>query len=227
MSYETKYECGEQLDNFSQVSVGEKVIHKESGDLYEVAGLLWSNDAIAGNVLRFKNHLANYPIVQYCRAVPVKEQFEWVFENIGNVPFKDLQAEQMQLIVSAYTKENHVAEVLYDGQWEEKHLRRNFDGTLLPQNFFSESVYRVKREVVETPLDIPWEHVKEDFKYAAMDENGDVWVYEGLPVRGSEQWFGDVGIELKAINILTDGINWKNSLTKRPSKGVRPSTVGA
>lgn len=215
MSYEMKYECGEQLDNFSQVSAGEKVIHKESGELYEVAGLLWGNGVTADNVLVFKNHLARYPnpIVEYCRAVPVKEQFEWVLENKDQTPFKDLSAEEMKLVVDAvYIETAAVFETFTCGAWWWHDVR--------VEHIVGGAIYRVKRELA-TPLDIPWEHVKEDFKYAAMDENGVVWVYEGLPVRGSEHWFGNNCIELKAIDIPTEGIDWKNSLT------LRPSTVGA
>lgn len=76
-----------------------------------------------------------------------------------------------------------------------------------------EAVYRTRpRQLV-----IPWEHIKPEYKWAAMDEyEGNVYFYKVEPKLGREEWSGGVVGKASAINIDTTGIDWRESLTARP-----------
>lgn len=79
------------------------------------------------------------------------------------------------------------------------------------------TIYRTRpRQLV-----IPWEHIKPEYKWAAMDECGDVAVYDAKPVISDDAWLcgmngHGISFELHAININTAGIDWRESLTARP-----------
>ena len=212
MSDEKKYVCGEPLDMTSRVFLGEKVIHKESGNVYTVAGLIY-NCAYKTPVFLFENYRAHYAPEDYCRVIPVEEQFEWVFENADNIPFKELSAEDMKKIVDAFLS--------YDQIVEELTLSKDWKPVEECATYVS-GIYRVKRKVVATPLDIPWQHIKDVFKYAAMDKSGYVYLYENKPYieEGDFAWYWETGTDYlnftHHFNIQTDGIDWKRSLTKRP-----------
>jgi hypothetical protein len=67
-------------------------------------------------------------------------------------------------------------------------------------------------------LNIPWEYIKPEYKFAAMDEGGKVFVYALEPIlagttswHSASEWWG-----LAPLTIDTDGIDWRESLTKRP-----------
>ena len=76
-----------------------------------------------------------------------------------------------------------------------------------------DGIYRTRpRQLV-----IPWEHIKQEYKWAAMDESGSVWVYEGKPKAGDSAWGYSGGLDgIGALNINTTGIDWRESLTARP-----------
>jgi hypothetical protein len=89
-----------------------------------------------------------------------------------------------------------------------------------PGDLFLDLEYRIAPK--PTSLPIPhkmWAMIDKKWKYAAMDDDGDVFFYNNKPVltttRGT--WCCDGGGAIGsvlAINI--GGINWKQSLTKRP-----------
>lgn len=67
-------------------------------------------------------------------------------------------------------------------------------------------------------LNIPWEHIKHEYIYAAMDSGDDIIVFEDKPsVEGGS--FTNTGkwAYVTGLNIDTDGIEWKESLTIRPA----------
>jgi hypothetical protein len=69
-------------------------------------------------------------------------------------------------------------------------------------------------------LNIPWEHIKPEYKFAAMGSDGVVFVFASAPVLKSVVWnIGpDVALSIiGALTIDTDGIDWKESLTERPA----------
>ena len=84
--------------------------------------------------------------------------------------------------------------------------------------------YRIKPKE-QKKLNIPWELIKPEFTQAAMDENGEVFVFtqeEISFIATGRYWcFNDlyVGkhtIISESLTIDTDGIDWKESLTLRP-----------
>ena len=86
------------------------------------------------------------------------------------------------------------------------------------------SNYRIKPKE-QKKLNIPWELIKPEFTQAAMDENGEVFVFtqeEISFIATGRYWcFNDlyVGkhtIISESLTIDTDGIDWKESLTLRP-----------
>ena len=75
---------------------------------------------------------------------------------------------------------------------------------------------------MSAPLNIPWEHIKPQYKWAAMDASGDIDVFEDKPdISGSGWWVKScegLGFScLDALNIDTTSIDWRESLTQRPA----------
>ena len=84
--------------------------------------------------------------------------------------------------------------------------------------------YRIKPKE-QKKLNIPWELIKPEFTQAAMDENGEVFVFtqeEISFIATGRYWcFNDLhdgkfAIISESLTIDTDGIDWKESLTLRP-----------
>lgn len=76
------------------------------------------------------------------------------------------------------------------------------------------TAYRTKQR----KLEIPWEHIKPEFKWAAMDEDGAVYIYNNKPIMGRDGWDWDEGALAginNVLNIDTSGIDWRESLTQR------------
>ena len=78
--------------------------------------------------------------------------------------------------------------------------------------------YRVKEE--DHTLDIPWEVVDEKWKWAAMDDDGRVYLYTGEPHPDSGQFVEDTWQEVAGTSFLKirlpDTKHWDKTLTKRP-----------
>jgi len=84
---------------------------------------------------------------------------------------------------------------------------------------FAEFKYRIPVK----KLNIPWEHIKPEYKFAAVDSQGDLNVYTVKPNLDTidSEWdlVGSSDGEYRSIdglNIDIDGIDWRESLTKRP-----------
>ena len=84
--------------------------------------------------------------------------------------------------------------------------------------------YRIKPKE-QKKLNIPWEIIKPEFTQAAMDENGEVFVFtqeEISFIATGRYWsfndfdVGEYTIISESLIIDTDGIDWKESLTQRP-----------
>jgi hypothetical protein len=68
-------------------------------------------------------------------------------------------------------------------------------------------------------LEIPWHVIKDEFQWAAMDVDGAVWCYTVRPELCEDYWIpSDYHrvASLKALKIDTTGIDWRQSLTRRP-----------
>lgn len=86
---------------------------------------------------------------------------------------------------------------------------KNQDGKLTPQN----------AEPAPIPLPISrdsWSCIDKKWQYAAMDEDGGIFFYQGKPNRNINCWSSPSAIVDCPLNINTDGINWETSLTERP-----------
>lgn len=79
------------------------------------------------------------------------------------------------------------------------------------------TTYRIKP--TPTPLPISreiWSYIDKKWQYAAMDEDGNIFFYQGKPNRNIDCWSSPSAIVDCPLNINTDGINWETSLTERP-----------
>lgn len=63
-------------------------------------------------------------------------------------------------------------------------------------------------------LDIPWQFINPKFKWAAMDKNGEIYLYLEKP-ECKDGYFCSINY-MSLVNIDTTGIDWKTSLTQRP-----------
>lgn len=81
--------------------------------------------------------------------------------------------------------------------------------------------YRVKQT---SPLIIPWEALKADYRWAAKDEDGEIYVYTEKPKPdslglGLGYWrYEGLNYRVDAVMITQDpdNIGWKESLIQRP-----------
>ena len=145
-----------------------------------------------------------------------EQQYEWVIKNERHLRLHELPADDLKTVVVSSLLGDHVVEVLLTEGWAKKETPYGVCTNLRP-----ESVYRVSRKVTLTPLDIPWKHIAGIWKYAAMDEKGDVYLYEDKPHvwKGEKvwrQWASRTWCVAHYLSINTDGINWETSLTVRP-----------
>lgn len=123
--------------------------------------------------------------------------------------FRDMTPEQMGAIASSII----AGEIEYWSSFSRKWMT---PGRAMGGLDF-EAVYRTRQK----QLVIPWEHIKPEYKWAAMDECGDVAIYDAKPEMSDDSWLcGKFGhgnsLELHALNIDTAGIDWHESLTARP-----------
>lgn len=117
--------------------------------------------------------------------------------------------EQEKMLVTALLSKLRGETVeVYEGVWKE--LKSN--------HICLQEEYRKPLPVVKTPLDIPWEVVAPEYKYAAMDEDGEVYFYIEKPTLSEGAWYVDSGNYKSGavLNISTEGIDCKLSLTERP-----------
>ena len=120
--------------------------------------------------------------------------------------FRDMTPEERSAIVEAGISRAGIDVYSHaDGGWVEADYE-----VKLPEN-----AYRTRpRQLV-----IPWEHIKPEYKWAAMDADGEVYAFDLRPSDDADQWVptGDKAIMINGVlNINTAGIDWRESLTARP-----------
>ena len=120
--------------------------------------------------------------------------------------FRDMTPEERSEIVEAWLSGKVQGYLPAYDKWEDRG----------PVDFiYSSQAYRTKQK----QLVIPWEVIKPEYKWAAMDRDGCVFV--------TTQWMGQVDrdgywirrggwLAVPALNIDTTGIDWRESLTQRP-----------
>lgn len=120
--------------------------------------------------------------------------------NHEKKPFREMTPEERSAIVDGWV--NGELEVLCIQVW------RKYVGDLCKS-----SIYRTKPR----RLIIPWEVIKPEYRWAAMDACGAIWVYESTPEIIDSSWTsGDSLSCADALNIDTTGIDWRESLVQRP-----------
>lgn len=127
------------------------------------------------------------------------------FLNKDKRQFKDLTDEEKLLIINEKMKGN--VEYTLGSIWDKAsdfEIRFNY-------------VYRTKPKPAKK-LDIPWQFIKPEFKWAAIDENGDIFLHIDKPVLGNSYWLNYAPCKRinDTVNIDTTGVDWKTSLTQRP-----------
>jgi hypothetical protein len=66
---------------------------------------------------------------------------------------------------------------------------------------------------------IPWEHIKPEYKWAAMDEDGSWFCFEKKPEKGTWAWLDSTstnGSSMKAVAFPEVNMPWDQSLVERP-----------
>ena len=79
--------------------------------------------------------------------------------------------------------------------------------------------YRLKQEPTLTPLPISrelWSYIDKKWQYAAMEQDGRIFFYHAKPIIEGDYWSASFNMSDCPLNINTDGIDWKLSLTERP-----------
>lgn len=78
--------------------------------------------------------------------------------------------------------------------------------------------YRIKQV---SPLIIPWDAIKPEYKWAAKDGNGTIYLYQDKPYAGTntDKWFSQLSYSFTNLLIIQDpdNIDWEDSVVERPS----------
>ena len=76
--------------------------------------------------------------------------------------------------------------------------------------------YRIKSHELPITTEM-WAMIDKKWKWAVMNEDGEVLFYKEKPYNTGEYWYTDsCGCTLNILAIDTDRIDWRKSLTKRP-----------
>lgn len=122
--------------------------------------------------------------------------------NENKVTFREMTAEERSAIVDAKVL-GEVERYWGDGEW-----RCSDDASVV----FS-CIYRTKpRQLI-----IPWDVIKPEYKWAAMNDDEAVWLYDRKPeIYMDERWAIMGCCSPSVLNIDTTGIDWRESLVQRP-----------
>ena len=129
--------------------------------------------------------------------------------NNDKILFKDMTSDERSAIVESWLK----GEVEYAEDWEVgsgEWKTKTSTSKLSPS-----SIYRTKPK----QLVIPWGHIKPEYKWACMDEDGSLFVSMHCPsVVDQYNCWGNRGLwgSIAVLDIDTAGIDWKDSLVQRP-----------
>lgn len=130
------------------------------------------------------------------------------FANTEMKRFKDLTPEQRSEIVEAWLKGNT------------EHYYKDEDIWRFNISLFYSSVYRVKPLKPSPKLDIPWHLFKHEWKWAAKDEDGEIYIFTSEPECDYSTWCSSGNnSKINSINhnFEPDGeVDWKQSLIERP-----------
>lgn len=116
--------------------------------------------------------------------------------------FRDMTPEERSAIVEAWMSDIGCEVLRGDGGW------RNSNS--LDFMLDADNAYRTKpRQLI-----IPWDVIKPKYKWAAMDNTGNVYLYKEEPRLVSDCFAGE-WCYTTILNIDTTGIDWRESLVQR------------
>lgn len=120
--------------------------------------------------------------------------------NHGKVPFRDMTPEERSAIVEAVLIGE--ADVFCVDFWS---------GVPCATHIAMDEAYRTRpRQLI-----IPWEHIRPEYKWAAMDSDGEVILHAEKPMQSDLGFFSNCERVADVLNIDTTGIDWRESLVKR------------
>lgn len=136
-----------------------------------------------------------------------------IIQNTENKPFNELSLEERKYIANLFAESRQVELEVFMVSWYSPNEQ---------SNLIMDRPYRTK--VQHAHLNIPWDTLEDRWKFAAMDENLDVYVYEDKPyvhVR-SPEWVSAkssrrISEPFKISNLPFAGL-WTGTLTERPQK---------
>lgn len=133
------------------------------------------------------------------------------FLNTELKPYNALTREEKHILLDAVI--DKVAEV-WQYDWEV------FTPKTCPV-FHNNIIYRTKPKEYKK-LNVPWRVIDETWKYAAMDDDGELFLFEEKPTWKNNLWIDylEDGECIQLYNILkldTTGIVAEHSLTQRPT----------
>lgn len=223
--------------------------HPITGEPYEKAKVMFANHPTKGVVathygVNYPNWLpiegdlnttGNWPLTHW---KPLKKS-KWIVKNPKKLLLKEMSEKDTQEVFKAWREilPNNGYKTrlqVWDNYWEEWEIVCNSY-----YNLDSSKAYRVslqppsdegeKRlsESKEEPLwELDWKQIDRRYKWAAVDLNGEVYVYGSLPdIRNNryngECWGGDDITFVSTNSAIKKPLenveeNWKNSLIKRP-----------
>lgn len=118
-------------------------------------------------------------------------------------------------IMQAYVDGEKI-EAYWHGHWYEISEFENWN--------WEENDYRIKPIPAPIPMTIPWDVIKPEYMWAAMDECGDVYIYSHKPQQLTNNWWlvdseaSDEPSMMSALDILVidkGTVDWKDSLVER------------
>lgn len=93
---------------------------------------------------------------------------------------------------------------------------RNWEVWTSARPFYDSGVYRIASE----PLVIPWAALSKDWKWAAVDQNENLWVYKDCPTIDRSRWISRTGGSFsisKLVEFTRGAKPWYETLVERPT----------
>lgn len=124
------------------------------------------------------------------------------FEHLSKKEIKELCYQVMQ--------KGKVAQTYHCVGWVDRYVKTS--------PFVNGNIYRIKPEEKNKPS-IDWDHVSEEYKFLAIDEDGEVWLFAEKPSICMSS-FVSLGGEISKADALASldrgNCSWEDSLIERP-----------
>lgn len=192
----------------NKFKVGDRVKIKDDSELHSsslLKGKIYTINVVGEYGGLLIEEIYDYMFIDPNNFELVQKEDTMTFLNEEKIKFKNLKDDEKLLIINNMDK----LEYYSTGKW----------GKLIGTGTFIniDGIYRIKPK----QLNIPWEHIKPEFKYAAMNKNGRVFGYTDIPYIKCNDiaWsvnYGDYAPFNNILNIDTHGVEWQHSLVQRP-----------